>query len=92
MITDINNPGASAMAQSTLWIMADQLGGSAAMKYFNHIPGGCNVLYMDGHVEFVRYNGVSIEGVDPVQAEQIMAGCVAPVLPTVAVMIGAFDS
>jgi prepilin-type processing-associated H-X9-DG protein len=23
----------------------------------NHIPGGCNVLYMDGHVEFVRYPG-----------------------------------
>jgi len=22
---------------------------------FNHIPGGSNVLYMDGHVEFVRY-------------------------------------
>jgi len=22
---------------------------------FNHIPGGCNVLWMDGHVEFVRY-------------------------------------
>lgn len=22
---------------------------------FNHLPGGCNVLYMDGHVEFVRY-------------------------------------
>ncbi len=23
---------------------------------FNHIPGGSNVLYMDGHVEFVKYN------------------------------------
>ena len=22
---------------------------------FNHVPGGANVLYMDGHVEFVRY-------------------------------------
>ena len=22
---------------------------------FNHIPGGCNVLYMDGHVDFVKY-------------------------------------
>ena len=21
---------------------------------FNHIPGGCNVLFMDGHVEFVK--------------------------------------
>jgi prepilin-type processing-associated H-X9-DG protein len=24
---------------------------------FNHIPGGSNVLYMDGHVGFVRYQG-----------------------------------
>jgi prepilin-type processing-associated H-X9-DG protein len=22
---------------------------------FNHLPGGCNVLYMDGHTEFVKY-------------------------------------
>ena len=22
---------------------------------FNHIPGGSNVLYMDGHVSFFRY-------------------------------------
>ena len=24
-------------------------------SYFNHIPGGGNVLFMDGHVEFQRY-------------------------------------
>lgn len=53
MITDINNPGASAQAQSTVWIMLDNL--SAGVTAFNHIPGGSNVLYMDGHVEFVRY-------------------------------------
>ena len=22
---------------------------------FNRIPGGCNVLYMDGHAEFLKY-------------------------------------
>ncbi len=55
MITDINNPGASAIAQSTLFIMMDMLGAGAATGRFNHIPGGCNVLYMDGHVEFIRY-------------------------------------
>ena len=22
---------------------------------FNHIPGGSNLLFMDGHVEFVKY-------------------------------------
>ncbi len=24
----------------------------------NHVPGGCNVLYLDGHVEFMKYPGV----------------------------------
>jgi prepilin-type N-terminal cleavage/methylation domain-containing protein/prepilin-type processing-associated H-X9-DG protein len=55
LITDINNPAASAKAQSNIFIMFDQLGNGVAGKDFNHIPGGCNVLYMDGHVEFVRY-------------------------------------
>ena len=53
LITDINNPAASAMAQSTLPIMADQIATDAAE--FNHIPGGSNVLYLDGHVDFRRY-------------------------------------
>ncbi len=53
MITDINNPGASAMAQSTLPIMFDQV--ATAVSLFNHIPGGANVLFMDGHVAFERY-------------------------------------
>lgn len=53
MITDINNPGASAMAQSNIWIMGDMIGINPT--FFNHIPGGSNILYMDGHVEFERY-------------------------------------
>lgn len=55
LITDINNPAASSKAQSEIYIMHDTL--SAMVKYFNHVPGGCNVLYMDGHVEFLRYPG-----------------------------------
>ncbi len=56
MITDINNPAAGAMAQSELAVMYDQSNllptGNAK---FNHVPGGVNALYMDGHVEFLRY-------------------------------------
>ena len=53
-ITDINNPAASSLAQSEVWIMLDDLNeGDPALM--NHIPGGCNVLYMDGHVDFLRY-------------------------------------
>lgn len=53
LITDINNPGASAQAQSTVVIMFDSV--ATSPENFNHIPGGSNVLYMDGHVEFQRY-------------------------------------
>ena len=53
LITDINNPGGSAQAQSTVWIMMDQF--SVGVSSFNHVPGGANVLYLDGHVEFKRY-------------------------------------
>jgi len=53
LITDINNPSASAQAQSTVFIMWDKVSTDSAS--FNHIPGGSNVLYLDGHVEFVRY-------------------------------------
>ncbi len=53
MITDINNPAASAQAQSTIWIMGDLV--STDVNVFNHVPGGCNILYLDGHVKFIRY-------------------------------------
>jgi len=55
LITDINNPSASSKAQSEIFIMLDQLGTSGTSVFFNHIPGGCNVLYLDGHCEFIRY-------------------------------------
>jgi prepilin-type N-terminal cleavage/methylation domain-containing protein/prepilin-type processing-associated H-X9-DG protein len=70
MITDINNPAASAKAQSDLFIMMDvytsgyqgywdssnawQVGQLAPVEC-NHLPGGSNVLYLDGHVQYVRY-------------------------------------
>ncbi len=57
LITDINNPSSGAKAQSEVWIMMDQIGTGPASADFNHIPGGCNVLYLDGHVEFIRYPG-----------------------------------
>ena len=55
LVTDINNPSGSAMAQSQLPIVADLV--STNVAQYNHVPGGCNVLFMDGHVEFERYPG-----------------------------------
>ena len=54
-ITDINNPAGSAMAQSGIPLMFDLV--STVPSDFNHIPGGSNVLYMDGHTEFVKFPG-----------------------------------
>jgi len=53
LITDINNPAGSAAAQSEIFVMWDST--STKAKDYNHVPGGANVLYMDGHVEFVKY-------------------------------------
>ena len=55
LITDINNPAASAKAQSEIFIYADKI--QEDPQHFNHVPGGGNVLYMDGHVEFIKYPG-----------------------------------
>ena len=61
LIADINNPAASAQAQSELYIMLDSV--STVVADYNHLPGGSNVLYMDGHVEYERYQQF---GKDPV--------------------------
>lgn len=53
LITDINNTAGSAKAQSNVYVMMDRT--STKVADFNHVPGGSNVLYMDGHVEFVKY-------------------------------------
>ncbi len=64
-ITDINNPAAGAKAQSELIVMWDAFASPMNTEWtgvndspvvrFNHVPGGSNVLFMDGHVEFMRY-------------------------------------
>ncbi len=65
-ITDINNPAAAGAAASTIVVMYDSWGPTITswnpafppedgISRFNHVPGGSNVLYLDGHVEFVRF-------------------------------------
>lgn len=55
LITDINNPAAGARAESDIWVVSNKV--STHVPDFIHVPGGANVLFMDGHVEFVRYPG-----------------------------------
>lgn len=65
LITDINNPAGTAAGQSTIAVMYDHVltfgedavidgdvDAQGGVAECNHIPGGSNVLYMDGHVEF----------------------------------------
>ena len=62
-ITDINNPAGSSKGQSQYAIMFDwtfnppvaTVDGGANNVMFPHIPGGANTLYLDGHVEFLKY-------------------------------------
>ena len=30
---------------------------------FNHVPGGSNVLYMDGHVEFLKWQPIRVASI-----------------------------
>lgn len=76
-ITDINNPASSNQAQSTLPVMWDSVAPMTAM--FNHVPGGSNVLYMDGHVGFLRYEEygtfpVNVAGLDMHKASHMLNG------------------
>ncbi|NLV45401.1 MAG: prepilin-type N-terminal cleavage/methylation domain-containing protein [Candidatus Hydrogenedentes bacterium] len=88
MITDVNNPQTSAMAQSTLFAMMDLFGNyGGAIAFFNHVPGGCNVLYMDGHVDWVPYVAPS-PGTDGTVSMDL--GSTQPVLPSLAGIIGMF--
>ena len=78
MITDVNYTASSARAQSVVPVMWDVVAGQYSASYtpgqhptyapgainFNHVPGGGNVLFMDGHVEFLLYPGVATDPFD----------------------------
>ncbi len=61
-VTDINNPAGAAKAQSGIPVMFDTWAShntygseNNGTVRFNHVPGGSNTLFMDGHVEFRKY-------------------------------------
>jgi prepilin-type N-terminal cleavage/methylation domain-containing protein/prepilin-type processing-associated H-X9-DG protein len=54
-ISDIDNPAASAKASSDIPVVWDHI--STKVGDFAHVPGGMNVLYLDGHTTFLRYPG-----------------------------------
>ncbi len=64
LITDVTSPAGSSRGQSEVPILLDTMAAylkrgtkpkPGAVSKFNHVPGGANVLFMDGHVEFLKY-------------------------------------
>ena len=53
LMTDIDNPASGAVASSKILVMWDNV--ARNVDEFNHVPGGGNILYLDGHVEFKKY-------------------------------------
>ena len=55
LITDINNVfTGNETGSSVVPVMWDQI--STLISEFSHVPAGQNVLYLDGHVDFHRYD------------------------------------
>ncbi len=53
LVSDINHPARGTVAASDLPVMWDHV--STKTIDFSHIPAGGNVLYLDGHIEFLHY-------------------------------------
>jgi len=57
-VTDINNAAASTQAASQIPVMWDEIAVYGSASTFNHVPGGGNCVYMDGHAEFLKWPSV----------------------------------
>ncbi len=55
LVRDVNNPAEGAAGAGRVPVLWDHL--TTEVISFAHLPGGINVLYLDGHVEFLRYPG-----------------------------------
>lgn len=53
-VEDLTDPSVSVVSESQIAVLWDNFGSKAYLH--NHLPLGANVLYMDGHVEFVSFD------------------------------------
>jgi len=59
LITDINDPSRTSASQSSIAIMWDLINvNPVGAGEYNHVPGGGNALYLDGHCEFIKYDSI----------------------------------
>lgn len=61
LVTDVNNETESRGSESQIPVMFDLV--STDTYRFNHVPGGANILYMDGHVQWEKYPSPSLTSI-----------------------------
>ncbi len=56
-LTTDANPSSTVLAETEgrIPVLFDAFASANTVAYFNHLPGGSNVLYLDGHVAFSRF-------------------------------------
>jgi prepilin-type processing-associated H-X9-DG protein len=61
----ITDEDGNPVTAASIPLMIEHMGADAFFTYFNHVPGGSHVLFLDGHVEFVKYPGwpITVESV-----------------------------
>lgn len=69
---NINDPASSTRAASEVPVMWDHV--TAEVISFVHLPGGSNVLYLDGHTEFLHYQGASAKEFPASAAHAVSSG------------------
>ncbi len=80
-VWDINNPAADAKADSEIPVMFDGASTEGRVT-FNHFPLGGNVLYLDGHVDFMGYDPLDTAVYDPAQGQyDLITPRLAPYAP-----------
>jgi prepilin-type processing-associated H-X9-DG protein/prepilin-type N-terminal cleavage/methylation domain-containing protein len=53
LITDVNNPGASFVGATQIPVMFDRVSFAPLLR--NHKKEAANILFLDGHVDFIRF-------------------------------------
>lgn len=70
------------VSESDIFVMFDHVGVSNNQYVYNHQPGGGNVLYMDGHVNYVPYVPGPIDFLTHMSMDQPEA--MPPMIPSIA--------